>query len=111
MQPLLNFRIVSLAAFATLFFASSAAHGQIDQQLARVWFDEAAELCTREGGKLWGVSLCGPMVFADPATRELATNQSAPAGERHPALGFANAPLDWGGTRWSAYIWMSRLQN
>ena len=37
-------------------------------------------LCEREGGKLWKISLCGPIVIADPATKTIATNQPAPDG-------------------------------
>ena len=80
-------------------------HAQIDQQQADRYFKEAAALCERDGGRLWGVSLCGPMVFADAATRSIATNQPAPEAPRPPVLGFVNAPIDWGGTRWSAYVW------
>jgi hypothetical protein len=89
---------------AALFCAVSAA-AQVDQPLAQQYFKEAAELCEREGGKLWGVSLCGPMVFADAATQTMATNQPAPSAPRPFALGFANAPVEWGGARWSAYVW------
>ena len=78
---------------------------QVDQQLAQEYFKEARTLCERDGGRLWGVSLCGPMVIADAATGTIATNQPAPAGDRPRALGFVNAPVQWGGTTWSAYIW------
>jgi hypothetical protein len=78
---------------------------QVDQQLAQEYFKEARALCERDGGRLWGVSLCGPMVIADAATGTIATSQPAPAGDRPRALGFVNAPVQWGGTTWSAYIW------
>jgi hypothetical protein len=81
------------------------AQAQVNQEQARGYFKEAAELCEREGGRLWGVSLCGPMVFADAATGTIATNQDAPAAPRPPALGFVNAPINWGGTQWAAYVW------
>ncbi len=47
------------------------------------------------------------MVIADAATGTIATSQPAPAGERPRALGFVNAPLQWGGVTWSAYDWQS----
>ena len=81
------------------------AAAQVDQQRAEVFFKEAATICQRDGGRLWGVSLCGPMVFADARTQTLATNQPRPTGERPRALGFGNAPIEWGGSRWAAYIW------
>ena len=85
--------------------SSLVVRAQIDQQRADRYFSEAAALCERDGGRLWGVSLCGPMVFADASTRSIATNQPAPEAPRPPVLGFVNAPIDWGGTRWSAYVW------
>lgn len=78
---------------------------QIDEKRAEAYFREAALLCEREGGRIWGVSLCGPMVFADPATQSIVTNQPAPSTDRPRVLGFVNAPIDWGGTRWAAYVW------
>ena len=51
---------------------------QVDQQRAEQYFKEAQALCERDGGRLWGVSLCGPMVIADAATGTMATSQPAP---------------------------------
>lgn len=81
------------------------AAAQVDQQRAEAYFKEAATICQRDGGRLWGVSLCGPMIFADVRTRTLATNQPRPTGEWPRVLGFTNAPLEWGGSRWAAYMW------
>ena len=90
--------------FLPLCLASPAA-AQVDQECAEAYFKEALAICQRLGGRLWGVSLCGPMVFADARTQTLATNQPRAAGEWPRNLGFANAPLDWGGVRWAAYVW------
>ena len=84
---------------------SPPAVAQVDQKLAEQYFKEARALCERDGGRLWGVSLCGPMVIADAATGTIATSQPAPAGDRPRAIGFVNAPVQWGGTTWSAYVW------
>jgi hypothetical protein len=78
---------------------------QVDQERAATYFKEARALCERDGGKLWGISLCGPMVFADAATRTIATNQPAPEGARPRTLGFANATVSWGGLEWSTFTW------
>jgi hypothetical protein len=78
---------------------------QVDQQRADLYFKEAAALCERDGGRLWGVSLCGPMVFADARTQTMATNQPPPAGERPRFLGFANAAIEWDGIRWATFVW------
>jgi hypothetical protein len=81
------------------------AAAQVDQALAAQYFKEAQALCERDGGRLWGVSLCGPMAIADAATRTIATSQTAPPGDRPRELGYVNAPVQWGGTTWSAYVW------
>lgn len=81
------------------------AAAQVDQQRAEDYFREAAIICQRDSGRLWGVSLCGPMVFADARTRTLATNQPRPADDWPRVLGFTNAPIEWGGSRWVAYMW------
>ncbi len=80
-----------------LVTSPAVAQTQIDQERAAAYFDEAAALCEREGERLWGASLCGPMVFADAATQSLANNQSAPTADPPSLLGFVNAPVDWGG--------------
>ena len=89
----------------SLLAVPSLARGQVDSTLAQSYFKEAVALCERDGGKLWGVSLCGPMVIADAATKTIATSQPAPDAPRPHGLGFLNAPVTWGGTRWSAYMW------
>src|SRR5262249_20349982 len=88
----------------TLWLVNAAA-AQVDPERAEAYFKEADALCHRDGGRLWGVSLCGPMVFADARTRTLATNQPRPSEEQPRSLGFANSPMEWGGTRWAAFMW------
>jgi hypothetical protein len=90
-----------------LVFVAQAlpALAQVDQQRAQEYFKEVQSLCEREGGRLWGVSLCGPMVVADLQTQTIATSRPAPEGPRPRLLGLVNAPIEWGGTTWGAYMW------
>src|SRR6516165_396629 len=67
---------------------TQSAFAQVDQERAEQYFKEAATICAREGGRLWGISLCGPMVFADVATGTIATSQPPPDGPRPRTLGF-----------------------
>jgi len=78
---------------------------QVDQQRAQEYFQEAQALCERDGGRLWGVSICGPMVIADRRTQTLATSRPAPEGAWPRVLGLVNAPVQWGGATWAAYMW------
>src|SRR5262245_58432088 len=92
-----------LSSMLTLLAPPAVA--QVDQQRAEEFFKEAQALCERDGGRLWGVSLCGPMVIADRRTQTIATNRPAPDGARPPVLGLVNAPVQWGGERWTAFMW------
>jgi hypothetical protein len=78
---------------------------QVDQQRAQEYFKEARALCERDGGRLWGVSICAPMVIADRRTQTFATSQPAPEGARPRLLGIVNSPIEWRGATWGAYIW------
>jgi len=81
------------------------AAAQVDQQRAQEYFKEARALCERDGGRLWGVSLCAPMVIADRRTQTFATSQPPPEAARPRLLGLVNAPVQWGGATWGAYMW------
>ena len=47
----------------SLFLLPLAGLAQIDQQRAAEAFNHAKTLCEQEGGKLWKISLCGPIVM------------------------------------------------
>src|SRR6187431_126140 len=85
-----------------LLGAAAAAHAQVQPQLAERYFKEATMLCERDAGRLWGVSLCGPLVIFDPATGTRATSQPEPDGPPPRFPGLADGPVTWGGLRWFA---------
>lgn len=69
------------------------------------------ELCERDGGALWGVSLCGPLLVVDPQSREVWASQSDREGRLRAdtggwrgvlpiTVGVANTSLRWAGTDW-----------
>ena len=86
-----------------LFGAAAAANAQVQAQLAQRYFEEATKLCERDAGQLWGVSLCGPMVIFDQATRTRATSQPEPEGPLPRFPGSADGPVSWGGLRWFSF--------
>ena len=94
-----------VACLCLLAGSALPAEAQVDQERAQEFFKEAQALCGRDAGRLWGVSLCGPMVIADARTQTFATSQPAPEGARPRLLGIVNAPIEWGGATWSAYVW------
>jgi hypothetical protein len=83
--------------------AAPAPDAQVQPELAKRYFEEAAKLCERDAGRLWGVSLCGPMVIFDPATGTRATSQPEPDGPPPRFGSFADGPVSWGGVRWFAW--------
>jgi len=82
---------------------AAAADAQVQPQLAQRYFEEATKLCERDAGRLWGVSLCGPMVIVDQATGTRATSQPEPPGPPPRLSGFADGPVTWGGVRWFSF--------
>jgi len=91
----------------SLLSAATAADAQVQPDLAKRYFEEATKLCERDAGRLWGVSLCGPMVIVDPATGTRATSLPEPGGPLPRFSGSADGPVSWGGLRWFAFpLWM-----
>jgi len=78
---------------------------QVDQQRAQEFFKEAQALCERDGGRLWGVSICMPMVIGDARTQTFATSQPPPDAPRPKLIGLLNGPIQWGDTMWAAVTW------
>jgi hypothetical protein len=86
-----------------LLGAATAAEAQVRPELAKRYFEEATKLCERDGGRLWGVSLCGPMVIVDRATGTRATSQPEPEGQPLRFGGLVDGPVSWGGLRWFGF--------
>jgi len=86
-----------------LLGAASAPEAQVQPELAKRYFEEATKLCERDAGRLWGVSLCGPMVIFDSTTGTRATSQPEPEGPPPRLSGFADGPVSWGGVRWFSF--------
>ena len=86
-----------------LLGGATAVEAQVQPELAKRYFEEATKLCERDAGRLWGLSLCGPMVIVDQATGTRATSQPEPEGPPPRFAGFADGPVSWGGLRWFSW--------
>ena len=64
-------------------------------------FRELDEMCARDAGRMWGTSVCGPTLLVDPKTREVTSNEPAPAPALPQSIGIANTSVEWGGKRWT----------
>src|SRR5919201_5273267 len=83
----------------------SPAVAQVDQQRAQQFFKEAQALCERDGGRLWGQSICMPMVIGVARTQTVATSQPPPDAPRPKLIGILMGPIQWGDTMWAALTW------
>ncbi|MGH9764494.1 MAG: hypothetical protein ACREDR_08400 [Blastocatellia bacterium] len=115
MRLLTAFCAVSLFLSTLVTVKPDAAAG-IDPASAAAVFAEAKQCSDRDGGRLWGVAIYGPMMFVDPETREIVTNRPAPEGGLKESdgvyighlpetVGIANTATDWAGVRWSMIEW------
>ena len=86
-----------------LLSAAAAAEAQVQPELAKRYFEEAMKLCERDAGRLWGVSLCGPMVIVDQASGTRATSLPEPEGSPPRLQGLVDGPIMWGGLRWFSF--------
>jgi hypothetical protein len=81
------------------------AQAQVDQQRAQEFFKEAQTLCERDGGRLWGVSICAPIVVGDARTQTFAAGRQPPDAPRPKIIGILNGPIQWGDSVWAALSW------
>ena len=83
---------------------------QIDEAVRNL--GEARTLCDRDAGALWGKSLCGPLLFVNPGTREVFANQADAehqlqkqgdifTGKLPAAVNIANTATEWAGVKWT----------
>ena len=72
---------------------------------------ELREICEADGGRLWGINLCGPLMVVDPATRRAWTSEPDEVGLLQQAgagwvgglpvgVPIANTTTEWAGVRW-----------
>jgi hypothetical protein len=92
-------------------FASCIAYSAQAQTPTEV-FAEAHAVCQADGGGLWGVDLCTPVLLVDPQTRTVhadrkgASNALRPDGDLFTGVlpgevNIANTAMEWDGVRWA----------
>ncbi len=111
-----KFASVVLAAVATtlLTAATPASLPTIPLAAASAVFERAHALCSADDGRLWGISLCGPLMLVDPRTHAAIANVHIAGAEQTGAYyrftlpvdaPIANAPFEYAGIRWAQVIW------
>jgi hypothetical protein len=108
---------VATALLSTIPLATSAQnHQPIPIETARTYFSEAQSLCQADHGQVWGVSLCGPIMFVDPQSRSIVANQADAKGLLKADGGvfigllptdqnIANTAVEWSGVHWTQMLW------
>ena len=110
-------RIVIAVASLLVFITSSAAQSStIDTKLAAQYFRQLKQTSDRDGGKTWGLPLYGPIMFVDPRTGNIVTNQADLEHKLVPQDGVfvgtlpreinpANTAINWAGVHWTMVMW------
>ena len=112
----MDWKSICLILVSSIPPATVVADDPIDLELARTYLDEAHAISARDGGKLWGLDLYGPMLFVDRATRFTVANQADTEGYLQPrgdvfvgtlpeTVGIANTKSRWAGVEWTMLIW------
>ncbi len=103
-------------AAGSVAMAAAEAPSPLDHALAAELFQEAQTLSVRDGGRLWGTPVYGPMLFVDGRTRSLIANQSDSMRALHKigsvygghlpdAIPVANTAIEWSGVHWTMVMW------
>lgn len=104
------------AGLMRVYASAQASETPIAQSQAQRYFQEAQTLCSRDNGQLWGVSLCGPIMFVDPQSRYIVANKADANGvlkaQGNVFAGYlpkdqnvANTATEWSGVHWTQILW------
>lgn len=110
--------LAASTAFAALLPTSTLAQTPLpfDAAQVRSYFEEAQRVADKEGGKLWGRTLYGPILFVDYQDRSVVANQQDAQGylqqdgdlfkgQLTDDITPSNTSIEWLGTRWTMMIW------
>jgi hypothetical protein len=103
--------VASLLVFTTYSAAQSP-----DTKLAAQYFQQLKQTSDRDAGKTWGLALYGPIMFVDPRSGNVVTNQAdlenklvaqdgVFVGTLPREMNAANTATDWAGVHWTMTMW------
>ncbi|MFN7106798.1 MAG: hypothetical protein ACK4MY_01120 [Brevundimonas sp.] len=106
---------LAVAGLSLLSGSGAAAQSRLDPTSASMAFEHAGSLCEADQGRAWGVSLCGPMLVADPATRDFIANMDGAdtplerngevfKGHLPDSVPIANTAVRWNGRVWTMLL-------
>src|SRR4051812_45688224 len=108
----MRWKVTVLLFWLASSFAGLAAEENKTSEEAKKYFREAAALCERDGGALWGKSLCSPILLVEPESREVFANQADLEnqlqsrdglfiGKLSADVNIANTAMTWAGVKWT----------
>src|SRR5512141_986652 len=104
------------AVLLLILAAQFTAAQSIPTDAAAKAFEVARQIDAEDGGKLWGMPVCGPMILADSQTHDVVANQPDKEGKltQKGSVWFgklpneftpANFATEWAGVRWTMLMW------
>ena len=117
LNPMECLRVARALLLSTMPLAASAQTPQpIPIETAQTYFSEAQSLCQADHGQLWGVSLCGPIMFVAPQNRSIVASQADAKGLLKAESGvfvgllptdqnIANTAVEWADVYWTQMLW------
>src|SRR5829696_8369061 len=108
--------ILALASVLVFITGAAAQSSGIDTKLATQYFRQLKQTSDRDGGKTWGPTLYGPIMFVDPRSGNIVANQADLEHKLVPQDGVfvgtlpreinpANTAMDWAGIHWTMVMW------
>ena len=108
--------ILIIVTLVLLVTSAAAQAGSIDTKLAAQYFRQLEETSKRDGGKMWRLSLYGPIILVDPNTSDVVANQAdlenklvsqdgVFVGKLPTEQSPANTAINWAGVHWTMVMW------
>jgi hypothetical protein len=105
-------RVLACAALALALALSGAARAEPPSRDIAAGVRDYLAACRADRGRLWGTTLCGPVILVDPDTRQALVTEAPPGTAFQPVgglwrgtlpseLGSANTSVTWSGRRWT----------
>ena len=109
-----NFHTIYACVAAISFIHTGHCLAQTTSQLrsAKKVFTRAKKLCTADNGRMWGLNLCGPVILANPQTRQFYSSMDGKinhlkrigtvyTGHLSQDVPIANTAINWNGRKWT----------
>ena len=101
--------------FTSIFFIKQLFAQEINTEVAKGYFNELKSIADKDNKQLWGKYMYGPVMFVNPNTKEIVTNENDNMGSLKNVNGvftgkltdkdvIANTAYDWNGKKWTMII-------